>query len=161
MSNGRKFEAATQLLAFYEYIYLQVDTTMPGVTVPSHLCRKGTAAFQIGHDMAVPIPDLMLDENGWSGTLSFGGKPIWCAVPWAAVWAIADQNGRGILFEDKYSRAEVIHLESRKGTVVRGRGAKPRKGTARPDYLRVVGKAVSGAATSARPAKESWLPPAG
>ena len=36
-------------------------------------------------------PDLAVNDWGIRETLSFGGKPFACAVPWSAVFAISNQ----------------------------------------------------------------------
>lgn len=62
-----------------------VNPMQSGCTLPPHLYKKEQCAFDIGHDCAVPIPDLDVTDWGWSGTLAFSGKQFWCSVPWSAV----------------------------------------------------------------------------
>lgn len=69
---------------------VQFDATREGVVVPRHLQGKVDLVFEIGLDMPRPIPDLKIDEDGISGTLSFGGYGlIYCYVPWAAVFGVS------------------------------------------------------------------------
>jgi len=51
--------------------------------------------------MPVPIPDLLLDTNGVSGTLSFEGTPFKCFVPWDAVFALVADDGKGKVWVDE------------------------------------------------------------
>ena len=44
--------------------------------------------------MAVPIPDLRVDSEGISGTLSFSRKPFKVRIPWDAIFALKDEQGR-------------------------------------------------------------------
>src|SRR5581483_10766152 len=48
----------------------------------------------------VPIPDLQLDDEGMSCTLSFRRSPFFCIVPWASVFAIVGDDGRGMVWPD-------------------------------------------------------------
>jgi hypothetical protein len=45
--------------------------------------------------MAIPIPDLTIDEAGISCTLSFNRSPFWCRIPWHAIYALVGEDGRG------------------------------------------------------------------
>jgi stringent starvation protein B len=50
--------------------------------------------------MAIPIPDLRLDDDGMRCTLSFGGSPFFCVVPWNVVFAIVGGDARGMVWPD-------------------------------------------------------------
>jgi len=50
--------------------------------------------------MPVPIPDLRVDEEGVYGTLSFNRSPFTCRVDWDAVFALAGDDGRGMVWPD-------------------------------------------------------------
>lgn len=69
---------------------VQFDATREGVVVPQHLQHKVDLVFEIGLDMPRPIPDLKIDQDGISATLSFGGYGlIPCCIPWAAVFGVS------------------------------------------------------------------------
>ena len=53
---------------------------------------------QIGLNMAIPIPDLHVDEDGLSCTLSFNRTPHYCVVPWSSVYALVGEDGRGMVW---------------------------------------------------------------
>lgn len=76
-----------------ESIFLYVDATKAGVLVPGRLRYKTCLSLQIGYNMPVPIPDLRVDETGVSGTLSFGGSPFYCFIPWDALYALMGDDG--------------------------------------------------------------------
>lgn len=50
---------------------------------PKHL--SGSVRLNIGLNTPVPIPDLCVDEEGISCTLSFNRVPHFVVMPWAAV----------------------------------------------------------------------------
>jgi hypothetical protein len=50
--------------------------------------------------MAKPIPDLKVDKNGVSGTLSFKGEPFFCRVPWEALFAVVGtEDSKGAVWD--------------------------------------------------------------
>ena len=63
-----------------------------GVDVPAHL-RETTQerphlVLHLGLNLPTPIHDLFFDDTCIRATLSFGGRPYLCVVPWTAVTAV-------------------------------------------------------------------------
>jgi stringent starvation protein B len=83
----------------HSWAYLQVDGRVDGVDLPDWLRAPGVT-LQIGYDMPVPIPDLAIDDDGVTATLSFRRTPHKCRLPWRAIYAITDAEGRGVMFPD-------------------------------------------------------------
>lgn len=54
----------------------------------------------MGRDLPIPVPDLYIDEERISGTLSFDGKPFFCDVPWPAVFAIVSSHDSRVAWAD-------------------------------------------------------------
>jgi hypothetical protein len=50
--------------------------------------------------MPKPIPDLNVDEEGISCTLSFSNSPHYCFLPWGAVYALIGASGRGMVWPE-------------------------------------------------------------
>jgi stringent starvation protein B len=91
-------------------VFVHLDPRADGVVVPPWLAREPQLVLQVGLDMVVPIPDLRIDDEGVSGTLSFSRAPFTCSVPWAAVFAVVGEDGRGMVWPDSMPaeiRAEV------------------------------------------------------
>jgi hypothetical protein len=82
-------------------VYVHLDPRPAAVVVPS-IYKKGQPqlVLQIGLNMQVPIPDLRLDDDGLSCTLSFNRTPFFCVVPWASVFAMVGEDGRGMVWPD-------------------------------------------------------------
>jgi hypothetical protein len=60
------------------------------VIVPAYLRENHSEVLEWGFDLPKPIPDLKIDADGLSGTLSFGpGLRMFCFVPWSAVFALS------------------------------------------------------------------------
>jgi stringent starvation protein B len=81
-------------------VFVHLDPRTDKVFVPSWLKRQPQLVLQIGLNMAIPIPDLEVDEAGLSCTLSFNRSPHHCQIPWQAVFALVGDNGRGMVWPD-------------------------------------------------------------
>ncbi len=66
-------------------VWIQADKCQG---LPGHL--KGQVRLLFGVDMAIPIPDLCVDESGVSGTLSFGRIPHFVVIPWHGMLGFMD-----------------------------------------------------------------------
>lgn len=71
----------------------------PGVKVPSRLINQDQIVLQVGLDMPVPIPDLLVDETGVRGTLSFKGVPFLCVIPWDSIFALIGEDAKGCVWQ--------------------------------------------------------------
>jgi hypothetical protein len=64
--------------------FVAVDATAPNVVVPEPL-KRADLVLRVGRDPRVMgMPDLVLDERGWSATLSIQGVRHFVVVPWEA-----------------------------------------------------------------------------
>jgi len=93
-----KQDAFLALLA--EGCLLHLDARRDGVVVPDHLKGEAHLVLQYGNDLPIPIPDLQIDENGVSATLSFARTPWSTVVPWSAVYVVTSPDGRGVLYQE-------------------------------------------------------------
>ncbi len=81
-------------------LFAHLDPRRDGVIVPSWLRKQSQLVLQVGMNMAVPIPDLKVEDDGLSCTLSFNRTPFWCHLPWTAVYALVGEEGRGMVWPD-------------------------------------------------------------
>jgi stringent starvation protein B len=79
---------------------LYLDARRPGVIVPAHLRGEPHLVLQYGYDLPIPIPDLEVDEHGVRATLSFSKSPQRTVIPWSAVYVVACDDGRGVLYPE-------------------------------------------------------------
>jgi stringent starvation protein B len=79
-------------------VYL--DPRARGVVVPPQYRKEPRLILKIGLNMPVPIPDLRLDDESMSCTLSFNRMPFFCVVPWPSVFAMVGDDGRGMVWPD-------------------------------------------------------------
>ena len=81
-------------------LFVHLDPRSEGVVVPPWLAKQPQLVLQVGLDLAVPIPDLRIDDDGVFGTLSFNRSPFACSVPWSAVFALVDDEGIGMVWPE-------------------------------------------------------------
>src|SRR5688572_32924025 len=81
-------------------VFVHLDPRKEQVSVPAWFRKQPQLVLQVGLNMPVPIPDLNLDEEGLSCTLSFNRSPHFCKVPWSAVYALVGGSGRGMVWPD-------------------------------------------------------------
>jgi stringent starvation protein B len=81
-------------------VHIHLDPRREGVTVPPQFRTQPQLMLQIGLNMPIPIPDLRLDDEGMSCTLSFSRHPFYCVLPWSSVFAMVGDDGRGMVWPD-------------------------------------------------------------
>jgi stringent starvation protein B len=77
-------------------ILVHVDASQPEVSVPERFHGDPRLVLRFGYGLTPAIVDLSIDDDGLGGTLSFGGLPHRCVLPWPAIYAVvgeADQKG--------------------------------------------------------------------
>ena len=79
---------------------LHLDARRPGVIVPQQLRGEPHLVLQYGHDLPIPSPDLEVDDYGVHATLSFSRAAHRTVVPWSAVYVVACDDGRGVLYSE-------------------------------------------------------------
>jgi stringent starvation protein B len=81
-------------------VFVHLDPRGEAVRVPAWFKRQPQLVLQIGLNMAVPIPDLEVDDDGLSCTLSFNRSPFLCVIPWTSVFALVDDQRQGMVWPD-------------------------------------------------------------
>jgi stringent starvation protein B len=87
-------------LAFFGegWVSIHLDARREGVEVPDEFEDNRHLVLQYGQNMPIPIHDLDVNEKGVTATLSFSRTPYRTFVPWSAVYIVACNDGRGILY---------------------------------------------------------------
>ena len=80
------------------WVSIHLDARRDGVKVPDEHTSNRHLVLQYGQNMPIPIPDLRVDDQGITATLSFSRTPHRTFVPWTAVYIVACNDGRGILY---------------------------------------------------------------
>jgi stringent starvation protein B len=128
-------------------MFVHLDPRREGVKIPPRFRDKPQLVLQIGLNMFVPIPDLKVDDEGITCTLSFDRAPFWCCMPWSAVYALVGEDGRGMMWPNDIPPEVVAQMqnpqqqqrEAPKAPAKRPRpklsavGSAPKDGDSRPD----------------------------
>jgi stringent starvation protein B len=102
MSNPERPPKLQAFLALLKegWTSLHLDARRPGVIVPDGFRGEAHLVLQYGYDLPILIPDLEVDDYGVRATLSFSRAPQLTVIPWAAVYAVACVDGRGVLYQE-------------------------------------------------------------
>jgi len=76
-------------------IFIHLDPRKPEVMVPLQFKKQPQLVLQVGLNMAISIPDLKVDDEGVTCTLSFSRRPFWCRLPWTAIYALVGEALEG------------------------------------------------------------------
>src|SRR3954468_2218926 len=95
-------------------VYL--DPRSKGVVVPPQFRKEPRLILKIGLNMPVPIPDLRVDDESMSCTLSFSRTPFFCVVPWGSVFAMVGEDGRGMVWPDDVPQELAVRGEERRSS---------------------------------------------
>lgn len=81
-------------------MYIHLDPRIESVQVPVWFKKQPQLVLQVGLNMAVPIPDLRVTDEGLSCTLSFQRSPFLCMIPWRAVFALVGEKGQAMVWAE-------------------------------------------------------------
>ncbi len=82
-------------------VLVHVDARRDGVCVPDRFCHDSKLVLRFGYNLTPAVPDLRVDDEGICGTLTFGGVPHCCVLPWESIYAVvSDSNSRGLVWPD-------------------------------------------------------------
>lgn len=108
-----KPEVALALLESATSVYVHLDPRGQDVNVPSWFKKQPQLVLQVGLNMAVPIPDLDVGEEGISCTLSFNRRPEFCRIPWSAIYGLVGEDGRGMIWPESVPAEVAAAAEGR------------------------------------------------
>jgi stringent starvation protein B len=121
---------------------LHLDARRPGVIVPAHLRGEAHLVLQYGHDLPISIPDLEVDDYGVRATLSFSRTPQLTVVPWSAVYVVACDDGRGVLYQEDVP--EDVSIVAARPPTDRAPGAELSSDESHEEVFDVAGRAAKG-----------------
>jgi stringent starvation protein B len=93
-------------------MFVHLDPRRAGVVVPKRFLDKPQLVLQIGLNMFIPIPDLKVDDEGITCTLSFDRAPFWCRMPWSAIYALVGEDGRGMMWPNDIPPEVVAQMQN-------------------------------------------------
>lgn len=82
-------------------VLVHIDARRDDVGVPSRFRGDPKLVLRFGYGLTPAIVDLIVDDTGVSGTLTFGGVPFHCLLPWPAVYAaVVEGEQRGMVWPE-------------------------------------------------------------
>ena len=150
-----KKDVATALLQGPS-LFIHLDPRKPEVVVPKWFKNQPQLVLQVGMNMAVPIPDLEVSDDGICCTLSFNRSPFWCSLPFAAIYALVGEDGRGMIWPDDVP-PELASEKKRPALKVVGSKRSPKKGPSKAP-IADAGVADAGVADAGEKADDATTP---
>jgi stringent starvation protein B len=82
-------------------VLVHVDARRAEVSVPPRFRADPSLVLRFGYTLSPAIADLTVDDTAISGTLTFGGQPFRCVLPWTAVYAaMVEGEQRGTVWPE-------------------------------------------------------------
>ena len=82
-------------------VLVHVDARRTEVEVPQRFRADASLVLRFGYTLQPAIRDLCIDDEGISGTLTFGGSPFHVMLPWTAVYAaMVEGEQRGTVWPE-------------------------------------------------------------
>ena len=103
---------------------VHLDARKGGVIVPPQYAEE--AHLRLNLSYRYNIPDLEMSDGHLQATLSFGGRPFRCRLPWESIFGITSHAGEGQVWP------EDLPGEVMEGIATRREPKAPEDGHARP-----------------------------
>ena len=82
-------------------VLVHVDARRAEVDVPARFRADASLVLRFGYSLSPAIADLTVDDTAIGGTLTFGGQPHHCVLPWTAVYAaMVEGEQRGTVWPE-------------------------------------------------------------
>jgi hypothetical protein len=82
-------------------VLVHIDARREDITVPPRFRGDPKLVLRFGYGLTPAIVDLLVDDTGLSGTLTFGGVPFHCVLPWPGVYAaVVEGEQRGMVWPE-------------------------------------------------------------
>lgn len=82
-------------------VLVHVDARRAEVSVPPRFRADPSLVLRFGYTLSPAIADLSVDDDAIAGTLTFGGQPFHCVLPWTAVYAaMVEGEQRGTVWPE-------------------------------------------------------------
>lgn len=82
-------------------VLVHVDARRAEVSVPPRFRADPSLVLRFGYNLSPAIGELVVDDDAIAGTLTFGGQPFRCILPWTAVYAaMVEGEQRGTVWPE-------------------------------------------------------------
>jgi stringent starvation protein B len=130
---------------------VHLDARRPGVSVPAQYTSDAHLRLNLSYRYS--IPDLEVGEGGVEATLSFGGRPFHCVLPWPSIFGITSNGtGDGQVWPEDLP-VEVVHTLGDRGS--EQDSSRPARPNGRKPVLAAVDGELSEPAKDSQPSPEA------
>ncbi len=120
-------------------VLVHVDARRTEVQVPTRFRADASLVLRFGYSLSPPIRDLVIDDDGISGTLTFGGVPFQVVLPWAAVYAaMVEGEQRGTVWPEDVPEDVLTGTTDAAAATAQPASADPDGPTKRATHLKLV-----------------------
>jgi len=82
-------------------VLVHVDARRAEVAVPARFRADASLVLRFGYNLTPAIADMEVNDEIIAGTLTFGGQPFRCVLPWTAVYAaMVEGEQRGTVWPE-------------------------------------------------------------
>ena len=82
-------------------VLVHVDARRAEVSVPPRFRADPSLVLRFGYNLTPAVGELAVDDDSIAGTLTFGGQPFRCVLPWTAVYAaMVEGEQRGTVWPE-------------------------------------------------------------
>jgi stringent starvation protein B len=133
---------------------VHLDARRPGVSVPQQYASDAHLRLNLSYRYS--IPDLEIGDSAVEATLSFGGRPFHCVLPWVSIFGITSNGtGDGQVWPEDLP-VEVVHTMADRGGDTRHEGASAAPNGRKPTLAAVDGELKEpAAAKDSQPSPEA------
>lgn len=120
-------------------VLIHVDPRRPGVAVPTRFASDPGLRLRFGYGLSPAIVDLVIDDEHVGGTLSFGGVPFHCVLPWSAIYAVQiDGDSKGSVWPDDVPDVVLAHAAEDIDSAAPSEPVEPEPPKKKGSHLRLV-----------------------
>ncbi len=97
-------------------VLLHIDARHPLAQVPERFRQDPKLVLRFGYDLTPAIIDLSIDDEGMYGTLTFGGIPTRCVLPWGCIYSVVSEaEQKGMVWPEDVPECVVDALQEQRG----------------------------------------------
>jgi hypothetical protein len=74
-------------------VFVHLDPRREGVEAPASVKARSRVVLQIRRALTIPLPDITVDADAVRVTLTFGGEPFRCTLPWGSMFSLVADDG--------------------------------------------------------------------
>lgn len=74
-------------------VFVHLDPRRANVEAPASIKARPRVVLQVRRALSIPLPDISIDDDAVRVTLSFGGVPFRCALPWSSMFSLVAEDG--------------------------------------------------------------------